>query len=614
MANKSHPLAPLAICAIILASFSGLALDAQTVVFISQNQIATGANPDVLALADLGAGGQPDLVVANQGSASLSVLRNLGNGFFAPFTTQATGVSPRAIAIADFNRDGKLDVAIANFASNNVTVLLGNGNGTFRSFTTLNVAGPVALAAEDFNQDGKIDLAVVSNSSNNVSIFLGNGNGSFIPFSTASTGDRPVSIAAADFNGDGKLDLAVANSSSNNVSILLGNGNGTFQAARYFPAGPSPAYLALGDFNGDGIIDLAIANATASPVGSISVLLGLGGGIFASPRTFPAGSNPSFLVTGDFNLDGKADLAVANTASNTISIFLGIGNGAFLNPLDFTVGSAPDWITVADLNGDGKPDLLVANRESNSVSVLINRTGTLDPPAVNSAGSAATLQAGPVAPGELVTIFGSNLGPASPAGLQLSASGFVSTELAQTQVLFDGIPAPLLYAGAGQVTAVVPYAIAGRTSTQLVVTNAGQSSAALAIAVTNTAPAVFTLDSTGQGQGAILNQDGSVNGSTNPAARGSIIVLYATGAGQTNPAGVDGLLATEVLPAPTLPVTVSVGGQPAEVLYVGAAPGLVAGVLQVNVQLPQGISSGAVPVILQVGGAASQPGVTLSVQ
>src|SRR5579872_7300474 len=162
MAKESSSLTPLVICAINLA-VSGIALNAQTAVFIPQNQIATGANPGVLALADLGADGQPDLIVANQGSASLSVLRNLGNGFFEALTTQATGITPRAIAVADFNRDGKLDVAVANFASNNVTVLLGNGNGTFRSFTTLDVPGPIALAAEDFNQDGKIDLAVVSN-------------------------------------------------------------------------------------------------------------------------------------------------------------------------------------------------------------------------------------------------------------------------------------------------------------------------------------------------------------------------------------------------------------------------------------------------------------------
>ena len=611
MGKISGSLTRFAICA-SLALFSGIAVDAQTVVFVTQGQTATGTNPDALALADLGVGDQPGLVVANEGSASLSVLRNLGNGFFGPLTTQATGAGPRAIAVGDFNRDGHQDLAVANAASNNVTVLLGNGNGTFRFLTNLTASGPVALAVADFNGDGKLDLAVVQSSSNNVSIFLGNGNGTFIPFFTAAAGDGPVSIAAADFNGDGKLDLAVADSGSNDVSILLGNGNGAFVNARKFSAGPAPAYLALGDFNGDGIIDLAIANAPGSSSGSISLLLGAGGGVFLAPRTFSTGSRPSFLVTGDFNLDGQADLAVANTGSNTVSILLGIGNGTFLTPLDFTVGSAPAWIAVADLNADGKPDLMVANSQSNSVTVLLNRTGTLDPPLVTSAGSAAALQPGPVAPGELVTIFGSNLGPEPAAGLQLNASGFVSTQLGQTRVLFDGIPAPLLYAGAGQVSAVVPYAVAGRNSTQLVVTNGGQTSAALTMGVTGSAPGLFTLDSSGQG--AILNQDGSVNGSANPAARGSIVTLYATGAGQTNPAGIDGLLATSVLPAPLFPVSVKIGGQPAQVLYAGAAPGLVAGVMQVNVVLPDGTSSGMVPVILQVGAASSQPGVTVSIQ
>jgi uncharacterized protein (TIGR03437 family) len=599
---------------VFLLFLPSMALRAQTVAFVPQDQVFTGAQPDALVLAPLSGNLQSNLMVANGGDSSLSVLRNLGNGLFSPFVIQPTGAGPRAIVVADFNRDGRLDAAVANSASNRVTVLLGNGNGTFYFLINLSVGAPVALAAADFNGDGKLDLAVVSNNSNKVSIFLGNGNGTFNSFSTAATGSQPNAIALADFNGDGKLDLAVPNAGSNDVSVLLGNGNGTFQAARTFPAGPSPSYLALGDFNGDGLIDLAVANAVGPSGGSISMLLGLGNGNFVSPRTFIGAANPSFLVTGDFNLDGNMDLAVANTGSNSISIFLGIGDGSFGPPLNFTAGSAPAWITVADLNGDGKPDLLVANRGSNSVSVLINRTGAVVAPVVTSAPNAAALQAGPVAPGELVTVFGSNLGPAVAAQLQFSASGLVATQLAQTQVLFDGIPAPVLYAASGQVTAVVPFGVAGRQSTQLVVSNAGQMSAPLTLRVAGSSPAIFTIDSSGQGQGAILNQDGSINGAMNPAAEGSVVVLYATGAGQTNPAGVDGLLATAVLPSPMLAVSVSIDGRPAQVLYAGAAPGMVAGVLQVNVQLPSGIRSGLVAVSLQVGAAASQPGVTLAVQ
>ena len=194
-----------------------------------------------------------------------------------------------------------------------------------------------------------------------------------MPFFSAPVGDRPLSIVAADFNGDGITDLAVANSLSGDVSVLLGYGEGTFQPARNFPAGPNPTFLALGDFNGDGKPDLAVANAR--PTSSIvSVLLGLGDGFFQPPLSFAAGNNSSFLVAGDFNLDGKTDLAVANTGSNTISIFPGFGNGIFGPEQNVTVGSAPSWIGVADMNGDGKPDLAVANSASNNVSVLINLT------------------------------------------------------------------------------------------------------------------------------------------------------------------------------------------------------------------------------------------------
>ncbi len=589
-------------------------LPAQTVAFIQRNQVPTGQNPSALAVADITGDGEPDLIVANQGAASLSILRGLGNGFFQPLITEDTGISPHAIAVGDFNQDGRLDLAVANFASNNVDIFLGYGNGNFRLFGSLAAAGPSAIAVADFNGDGRLDLAVVATNSNSVSIFLGNGNGGFLPFFTSTVGDRPVSIATADFNGDGRLDLAVANMASNTVSILLGTGVGIFLAPRNFSAGELPAYIALADFDGNGTIDIAVANATGFSVGSISLLLGFGNGGFTSPITFAAGSNPSFLVTGDFNLDGKPDLAVANTASDTISIFLGVGNGFFLPPINFVTGSAPEWISVVDLNADGRPDLLVANSKSNTVSILINYTVGVGPPLVTSVVSAAALQSGAVAPGEVVTIFGSKLGPDQALGAQVSPSGFLSTALANTQVLFDDKPAPLLYASSGQVNAVVPFAVAGRDHTEVVITNSGQTSLALDLAVTNSAPGLFTMDSTGQGQAAVLNQDGSVNGDLNPAGRGSTIVLYATGGGETSPAGTDGLLATSPFSTLLLPISARIAGRSADVLYAGGALGLVAGVIQVNVQVPDGIASGAVPIVLQVGSALSQPGVTINIE
>jgi uncharacterized protein (TIGR03437 family) len=597
---------------VFLTLLSGVCLNAQAPSFVNQNQFAVGANPNALIFGSFNNGARPDLLVLNEGDSTLSVLQNLGNGFFAPFTIQPAGVSPRAVVAGDFNRDGKLDLAIADFVSNTVTVSLGSGAGTFRLFQIIQATGPVALGLADFNGDGKLDLAIVEQNSNSVSVYLGDGTGSFVSASATGTGDRPVSIVVADFNHDGRLDLAVANSGSNDVSILLGNGNGTFQSAVDFDAGQLPAYLAVGDFNGDRILDLAVADATGFSSGTISVLLGFGNGFFQAPRSFPAGANPTFLVTGDFNVDGIADLAVANTGSDTISIFLGIGNGFFLAPLDFAVGNAPDWITLADVNGDGTPDLLVANGQSNTVSVLISSTGAPSQPVIASAVNAASLQYGPLVPGELMIIFGSNLGPEVPVGAQLTSYGQIGTTLAQTQVVLDGTPAPLLYVSAGEVNFVVPYSVAGLPGAQMVVRNAIGASAALTIPVTDSAPAIFTLDPTGQA--AVVNQDGSVNGVMNPAARGSVVALYATGAGQTNPPGIDGLITMNVLPEPLLPVAVTIDGQAAKVLYAGGAPGLVSGVLQVNISVPATARTGTVPVVLQVGPAKSQPRVTLSLK
>jgi uncharacterized protein (TIGR03437 family) len=294
---------------------------------------------------------------------------------------------------------------------------------------------------------------------------------------------------------------------------------------------------------------------------------------------------------------------------------MGIGNGTFQPALNFISGDGPSWIGVTDLNGDGKPDLVVANSTSDSVSVLINRTATSGAPEVlvSLVGNAASFLTGAIAPGEILTISGSGLGPNVGLGFELTSSGLVGTALAQTEVFFDGIPAPILFAQHDQLSVIVPYAISGRENTQLVVENDGVASSPLTIPVTASAPALFTFAGTGTGQGAILNQDGSPNSAVNPAAIGSIVVLFATGAGQTEPLGVDGLLAANLLPQPLLPVTVTINGQGAQVLYAGAAPGLVAGVTQVNVRVPEGIGSGVVPILLQVGDALSQDDVTLSV-
>ena len=233
--------------------------------------------------------------------------------------------------------------------------------------------------------------------------------------------------------------------------------------------------------------------------------------------------------------------------------------------------------------------------------------------AVENAGSNLT---GPIAPGEIVALYGSGLGPAQLAEAQVDGGGLFPQQLAGTSVSFNGLPAPLIYTSAAQVAAVVPYGIGGTTA-QVIVTYQGQASAALSLGVTNSSPGLFSLDSTGRGQAAAVNQDGSINGPTTPAKMGDIISIYATGEGQTTPSGVDGKPAGSPLPKPILPLSVTIGGQPAEVQYAGGAPDEIAGLMQLNVRIPNGILSGeSVPVILHLGSGAgffSQGGVTITV-
>ena len=219
------------------------------------------------------------------------------------------------------------------------------------------------------------------------------------------------------------------------------------------------------------------------------------------------------------------------------------------------------------------------------------------PPRIAPGGvlNAASYAAGAVAPGELVTLFG---------------TGFC----ADARVLFDGRAAPVVYAGLTQISAVVPYGVAGASAARVEVECRGARSGAVSLAVAASAPGIFTTDSSGQGQGAILNQDNTVNSAGNPAARGSVVQVFATGEGQTDPPGVDGKLASEPLPKPLLPVSVTIGGVRAEVLYAGGAPNLIAGVFQVNARVPEGLAPGAQPVVLTVGAASSQPGVTVAVK
>jgi uncharacterized protein (TIGR03437 family) len=224
-----------------------------------------------------------------------------------------------------------------------------------------------------------------------------------------------------------------------------------------------------------------------------------------------------------------------------------------------------------------------------------------------------------IAPGEIVTIFGSGLGPSTPVLAQLGTNGRFGTQLAGTTVSFNGTNAPVIYTSATQVSAIVPYSAPIGAAANVAVTYQGQTfTTASAVPIAATVPGIFTSNATGIGQAAAINQDSSLNGPTSPAPSGSIISLYVTGEGPTTPAGVDGKPATAPLPKPVQGVSVTMAGQNVPVTYAGGAPGLVAGVMQVNAQIPANLlypftGPAAVPVVVYVGVIGSQANVTITV-
>ncbi|MGA2270522.1 MAG: SBBP repeat-containing protein [Bryobacteraceae bacterium] len=220
-------------------------------------------------------------------------------------------------------------------------------------------------------------------------------------------------------------------------------------------------------------------------------------------------------------------------------------------------------------------------------------TGQSLPPQIDAGCvvNGASFQAGAVAPGEIVSLFGSGLGPASGIGAVL-AQGRLTTQLAGASVTFDGVPAPLLYVSANQINAIVPFEVAGKSSTQIVATVNGATSIARQQPVVAAAAGVFTVDMTGAGQAVVLNQDGTLNSSTNPAARGSVLTLWLTGLGVLSESYADGQVVTGSLGAVTHDFGINLvtpGQFPLTILYAGQAPDMAAGVVQVNGRIPLGI-------------------------
>jgi uncharacterized protein (TIGR03118 family) len=231
--------------------------------------------------------------------------------------------------------------------------------------------------------------------------------------------------------------------------------------------------------------------------------------------------------------------------------------------------------------------------------------------AIISVENSASNASGPIAPGEAVTLTGISIGPSPLAAAKIPTTGALGTSLSATSVTFNGTPAPIVYTSASQTAVLVPYAVAGSSTANIVVTYQNQATTSFSAPVAAAAPGIFTMDSSGSGPAVAFNQDGSLNSATNAAAAGSVVALFATGAGATEPAGQDGLVEGDIFRVPVAPVTMTIGGKTAQVTYAGSSPGQLSAVLQVEAVVPSGAGTGAIPVVLTVGTASSQTTATI---
>ena len=572
------------------------------------------ANPNCqltpVVVADFNGDGNADLATLS------SVLLGNGDGTLQAPIAHPVEVNPVALVVRDFDENGKPDIAITG--ASGLQVFLGKGDGTFAN-PAIYTGGPGfagALAAADFNGDGHEDLIVGISSGQPAQLYLGVGDGTFRPALNVMTGvDYAAAIGAADFNGDGRPDIVVVGSSSPGqvsakLNVLLGKGDGTFQAPSTYivtanNAGASPSTVVTSDLNGDGNTDLLVFGPA---VDRVSVLLGRGDGTFRNPAEYllgPRASGSSISVS-DFDGDGFLDLVLADAGNSLVTILPGNGDGSFRPPVSYPAGSNSNFFQLAagDFNGDGRMDIATAT-SAGRVNVLLgspiagNNQLTVSPAAINvtsSFGSAVTTQT--------VTLSYQTTTSSAPAftsavNIQnflnwISASPASGT---MTLVSHDGS----LYTYTAQVTITLNPASSPNGFVYLASVNLAANGA------TATVPVIMNLGNVPQTTG-ITNAASAGQAPPAVVAAGSYLTIYGTGLSGSGEA----LASAVPLPVKLNGTSATLGGIPMPLLYAsnGQVNGLVPQALGPNNSYPLVISTGngtTAPVMVMV--KELQPGI-----
>ena len=347
--------------------------------------------PNGVATADFNEDGKTDLVITS--ATRVFVFLGNGDGTFASTAASPMPVpsppyddfaSPYVgnIAVGDFNGSGHLGFVLDEGENEAAVIMFGKGDGTF-VFSSADFAftqgQPISsMKAADFNADGSLDLAITNQISGVSPVVLGYAKGAFNTAGTLYATGFPEGVAVGDFNADGKLDAVVASGAApmypaSGLAVSLGNRDGTFTQGSVILLGSYLSAIVTGDFNGDGKLDIAVTDSDGN---AVIILLGNGDGTFGAPTTIPVGNHPVAMVAADFNNDGKLDLAIANSADGTITLLLGNGDGTFTQASGspYAVGGTPYQFVAGDFNGDGKLDLAVTNISgTGTVSILLQQ-------------------------------------------------------------------------------------------------------------------------------------------------------------------------------------------------------------------------------------------------